>query len=65
MALTSKPLTAVRPSIPVKEVTKGDQVRVNLNVSQDTRNRWKIASIERGVTMAELIAEAVESHIAK
>lgn len=65
MALTAKKIDKVRESVPVKVITNDAMVRVNLNVPPETRDRWKIESIKRGVTLAELITEAVEAHIAK
>ena len=63
MALTSKKLEKVRPSLPVSEVQKDNLVRVNLNVSESQRARWKMAAIERRITLGDLIAEAVEAHL--
>lgn len=65
MALTAKKLNTVRESVPVKVITNDALVRVNLNVTQETRDRWKIESIKRGKTLAELISEAVEAHISR
>lgn len=63
MAMKSKNLNEVRESVPVTVITNAAMVRVNLNVPPETRDRWKIESIKRGVTLAELITEAVEAHI--
>lgn len=62
-SLKTKPLDTVRPSVPVSEVIKGDLVRVNINVSADMRNRWKKAAIDRGVTLQDMLIEAVEAHL--
>lgn len=64
MALTAKKLNTVRESVPVKVITNDAMVRVNLNVPPETRDRWKIESIKRGLTLSELITEAVEARIA-
>ena len=65
MALTAKKLDQVRPNLPVKEVQKEDLVRVNLNVPESQRTRWKIAAIERKQSLGDLIAEAVEAYLNK
>ncbi len=62
-SLKTKSLDTVRPSVPVGEVIKGDLVRVNINVSTETRNRWKKAAIDRGVTLQDMLIEAVEAHL--
>ena len=62
-SLKTKPLDTERPSVPVGEVIKGDLVRVNINVSADMRNRWKKAAIDRGVTLQDMLIEAVEAHL--
>lgn len=66
MALTVKPLEKVRKSIPVKEVAKpspADLVRVNLQVDKQTRLRWRTEAMKRGLSLKDLIQQAVESHI--
>ncbi len=65
MALTAKKLDNVRPTVPVKEVQKEDLVRVNLNVPESQRTKWKIAAIERKQSLGDLIAEAVEAYLNK
>ena len=65
MALTAKKLDQVRPNLPVQEVQKEDLVRVNLNVPESQRTRWKIAAIERKQSLSDLIAEAVEVYLNK
>lgn len=67
MALTVKPLDRVRDSIPVKEVAKPSQedlVRVNLEVEKETRQRWRMEAIKRGISLKELVYQAVEEHLA-
>lgn len=66
MALTVKPLNKVRESVPVKEVAKPSQaelVRVNLEVEKETRQLWRMEAIKRGLTLKELIQQAMESYI--
>ncbi len=65
MALKSKKLENVRLSVPVSEVQKEVVVRVNLNVPESLREKWKVAAIARKVTLAELVIEAVELHLNK
>ncbi len=66
MALTVKPLNKVRESVPVKEVAKPSQaelVRVNLEVEKETRQNWRMEAIKRGLSLKELIQQAMESHL--
>ena len=66
MALTVKPLNKVRESVPVKEVAKPSQaelVRVNLEVEKETRQQWRMEAIKRGLSLKELIQQAMESHL--
>lgn len=66
MALTVKPLEKVRKSVPTQEVAKpslNGLVRVNIEVDKGTRLRWRTEAIRRGVSLKELIQQAVESHI--
>lgn len=66
MALTVKPLNKVRESVPVKEVAKPSQaelVRVNLEVEKETRQRWRMEAIKRGLSLKELIQQAMESQL--
>ena len=65
MALTAKKLDQVRPNLPVQEVQKEDIVRVNINVPESQRTRWKIAAIEKKMSLGDLIAEAVEAYLNK
>lgn len=65
MALTPKKLDAVRPTVPVAEVGRQNLVRVNINVTEATRKQWKMAAIERGVSLAALIENAVNEHLSK
>lgn len=65
MALTAKKLDQVRTDLPVKEVQKEDLVRVNLNVPESQRTRWKIAAIEKKMSLGDMISEAVEAYLNK
>ena len=66
MALTVKPLNKVLESVPVKEVAKPSQaelVRVNLEVEKEIRQHWRMEAIKRGLSLKELIQQAMESHL--
>ena len=66
MALTVKPLNKVRGSVPVKEVSKpspAELVRVNIEVEKETRQHWRMEAIKRGLSLKELIQQAMDSHL--
>ena len=66
MALTVKPLEKVRKNIPVREVAKPSQeelVRVNIEVEKETRQRWRTEALQRGLSLKELIQDAVERYV--
>lgn len=65
MALKSKPLKEVRPSLPLAEVAKEELVRVNLNVSKKTRKEWKAAALRHDLTLTDLIIRAMNAYEAK
>lgn len=65
MALTPKKLDAVRPTVPVDEVGRQSLVRVNINVPEVTRKQWKMAAIERGISLGALIENAVNEALSK
>ena len=65
MALKSKNLDDVRTTVPVREVQKEALVRVNLNVPESQRTRWKMAALERRIPLADLIIQAVEAMLSK
>lgn len=66
MALTVKPLEKVRKNVPVREVAKSSQeelVRVNIEVEKETRQRWRTEAVQRGISLRELIQNAMERHL--
>ncbi len=63
MGLKSKPLDQLRESIPVDEVTKEDIVRININVSESTRQRWKMAALNEKRPMTDIIIQAMGSYL--
>lgn len=63
MALKSKPLEAVRPSVPVHEVTKEELVRVNFLVTASTRKRWKLAAAQVDRPLTELLIESMNRYL--
>lgn len=65
MALTAKKLEQVRPTVPVNEAGRGDTVRININVSENTRKDWKKAALERDMTVTQLIEAAVMEYLSK
>lgn len=65
MALTPKKLEAVRPTVPISEVGRQNLVRVNVNVPESIRKQWKMAAIERGISLGALIENAVNDHLSK
>ncbi len=66
MALTVKPLEKVRKNVPVREVAKSSQeelVRVNIEVEKETRQRWRTEAVQRGISLRELIQNAMERYV--
>ena len=63
MALKSKPLEAVRPTVPVHEVTKEDLVRINFLVPASTRKRWKLAAAEVDRPLTDLLIESMNLYL--
>lgn len=66
MALTVKPLEKVRKNVPVREVAKSSQeelVRVNFEVEKETRQRWRTEAVQRGISLRELIQNAMERYL--
>lgn len=65
MALKPKKTADVRPTVPVEAVQQEELVRVNLNVPESMRTRWKFEALARRQSLGDLIVEAVEAHIKK
>lgn len=65
MALRSKPLERVRDEVPVGIAAQEQLVRVNLNVPASMRNEWKAQAAKQGRSLADLIIEAVNTHLSK
>lgn len=66
MALTVKPLEKVRKNIPLQEVINSninELVRVNIQVDKQTRQLWRTEAIKRGISLKELIQQAMEAYI--
>lgn len=66
MALTVKPLEKVRKNVPVREVANSSQeelVRVNIEVEKETRQRWRTEAVQQGISLRELIQNAMERYL--
>ena len=63
MALKSKPLEQVRDDLPYAEVSRGEIVRVNINVASQTRRAWKIAAVNENISVTELLERAVRAYL--
>lgn len=75
MALNSKPLDKVRPTVPVAEaapvggklrqarLTK--QERVTFEMDSELHTQMKLAAIKRRMSVRDFIAEAVKDYLAK
>lgn len=62
MALKSKPLSAVRPDVPVAEVSREEVVRININVPVSLRKAWKEAALKEDKTLSDLILDAMSKY---
>ena len=62
MALTTKPLSEVRPDVPTQAAAQGELVRINFLVPVDVRKEWKTLAIAKGVTMQQLIIDAMSKY---
>lgn len=62
MALKSKPLHEVRPTIPLATVTQEEVVRINLNVPKRVRQAWKARALREDKTLTDLIMEAMNTY---
>lgn len=65
MALTAKKLDEVRPTVPTQEASKGDTVRININVTETTRKAWKKAALDLDMNVTQLIETAVSEYLSK
>ena len=69
MGLKSKQLDQLRESIRVDDVTKEDVVRINLNIPESLRQRWKIAAVHEKRPMTDIIVDAMslylDTHVSK
>jgi hypothetical protein len=63
MALKSKPLEAVRPDVPLHEVSREDMVRINFLVPASVRKEWKSAALREDKTLTEIIVEAMQNRL--
>lgn len=63
MGLKSKPLSAVRPDVPVADVSREDLARINLNVPVSLRKAWKEAALREDTTLSDLIIKAMSKHL--
>lgn len=59
MATAKKKATGKTGGTPAAAPT----VRVNVNVSEATRRRWKVAAASRDVTLGDLIEAAVADYL--
>lgn len=62
MALKSKPLDKVRDTVPLDEVTKGDLVRFNFFIDRVTLKALKTEALERDVSVADLVRDAIKAY---
>ena len=65
MALKSKSLEAVRPDVPIHEVSKEEMVRVNFLVPASLRKEWKSVALRSDKTLTELITDAMQAHLSQ
>lgn len=66
MALKSKNLGSVRSDLPTQEaIPQEELVRVNLEVPKSVRQAWKTVAVGRGITLTDLIKEAMHAHLSK
>lgn len=63
--IKTKKTEDVRPSVPVNEVTKETSVRLNLNIAPSVRDAWKIAGVNRRMTMTDMIEAAMSEYLSK
>lgn len=66
MALKSKSLDKVRPTVPIEEAAPiEDIVRVNINVTASTRAKWKAYAAIQNRPLTDVIIEAMNTHLSK
>jgi hypothetical protein len=63
MALKSKPLEAVRPNVPVHEVSTEAFVRVNFQVPASMRKRWKLAAAQADRPLTDMLIESMNKYL--
>jgi hypothetical protein len=63
MALKSKPLEAVRQTVPVHEVSKEELVRVNFQVPASMRKRWKLAAAQADRPLTDMLIESMNKYL--
>ncbi len=59
VGIKTKKLEDVRPGVPTAAVERGEMVRVNLLVSPAVRTDWKKKALDEGLTMQQLIIDAM------
>ena len=59
IGIKTKKLEDVRPGVPTAAVERGEMVRVNLLVAPAVRTEWKKKALDEGVTMQQLIIDAM------
>lgn len=62
MGLKSKPLSRVRPDVPVADVLREELARINLNVPVSMRKAWKASALRADKTLSELIIDAMSEY---
>jgi hypothetical protein len=61
MALKEKSPDQVRQSVPVHEVTRGDLVRFNFFIDRAQLKALKGEALDRDVSVADLVREALDA----
>jgi hypothetical protein len=61
IAIKTKPLSEVRPDVPLHEVTKGDLVRFNFFIDRAQLKALKTEALDREVSVADLVREALDA----
>ena len=63
--LHAKTLDKVRDLAAVAEVGKEAMARVNFNLPESQRRRWRMAAAARDVSLTDLIVQAVERDLVR